>query len=246
MKRVIAVVSLGALLGAPVQASAQWVLSWGSNSSPACYTSALSEMCLSAQFSYAADGNAVVTFWNRENFISNTEGGVDGFGFAGIAAPTNTAFTALKPDATAYPGWSYDATVLGESYWGWVVSPGSITDIVYTGGGNPAGTVATTWGGTFGSGGAVSFSFFLGLGVAQPSSLQMFAHVRNAYQDAGGDGQSDRWYCGDSGSQNPCFEDIPGGPQETVPEPATMTLLATGLAGMAAASRRRRRKTPQP
>lgn len=30
------------------------------------------------------------------------------------------------------------------------------------------------------------------------------------------------------------------GPQETVPEPATMTLLATGLAGMAAARRRRR------
>lgn len=33
--------------------------------------------------------------------------------------------------------------------------------------------------------------------------------------------------------------DDPGGPQETVPEPATMTLLATGLVGMAVARRKR-------
>jgi hypothetical protein len=48
-----------------------------------------------------------------------------------------------------------------------------------------------------------------------------------------GDGQTDGMYLEWDGS---------GLPNETVPEPATMTLLATGLAGLAGSSIRRRRK----
>jgi len=79
-----------------------------------------------------------------------------------------------------------------------------------------------------------------------------FAQGISAWQNDGYPGGSDSFQCastlggpgGIGGAGNASHfcgdDDTPGGPQETVPEPATMTLLATGLAGMAAARRRKK------